>query len=130
MARTNQGIFKKLICKYEIIKNEYEQVRKDYYSGGNWNGNGDFFSDFALPADRVYCMANDLADEISVMMNATKFEKKDIKEKYEKMLSESQEKARDIKNIFDETLESIKMIGGITDLEQRTLDRLRIYSLF
>ena len=127
MARTNQGVFKKLKNEYKVLENEYEQVMGYYFNDGNWTGNGDFFSDFAYSAERVYCDAINLAHEISGMMNATKFEEKDKKEKYEKMLYNSQEIARDIKNVFERTLELIKMSGFITDAEQRTLDKLMIY---
>ena len=128
MARTNQGIFKELKNKYKALVNEYEQVMNKYFSDGNWNGYGDFFADFSYSAEYVYCEANDLAYEIRGMMKATKFEDKDKKEKYEKMLSASQEIARDIKNVFDRTLELIKISGGgFTDAEQRTLDGLKIY---
>lgn len=128
MARTNQGIFKELKNKYKALENEYEKVMEDYFSGGNWNGYGDFIADFSYSADNVYYKANDLAFEIRGMLKATKFEDKDKKEKYEEMLSESLEIARGIKNVFDRTLELIKMSGdGFTDAEQRTLDALRIY---
>ena len=128
MARTNQGIFKELRNKYKVLENEYEQVMKEYFSDGNWNGNSDFFSDFAYSADRIYCEANDLAHEISSMVNATKFEKEDNKEKYKQMISASQEIARDMKKIFDGLLELIKISGGgITDMEQSTLNCLEIY---
>lgn len=127
MARTNQGVFKKLQNEYKVLENEYEQVMKEYFSDGDWNGTGDFFSDFAYSADRVYRDATNLAYEIKGMMNATKFEEEDNTKKYKQMLSDSQEKARDIKREFERILKLFKMSGGISDMEQRTLDNLMIY---
>ena len=128
MARINQGIFKKLINEYKSIEKEYKQVMGEYFSDGHWNCNGDFFSDFAYSADNIYREANDLAYEIKGMMNTAKFEEKGNEEKYEQMLSASQEIAENIKKAFDDTLKLIIISGGLTAMEQGTLNILAIYS--
>lgn len=87
-----------------------------------------FFSDFAYSADDIYSTATDLIYTLKGMLDATKFESKETKEKYEKMLHRAKKIKKDIKGIFKSTFKLIKSDDSITDAEQRTLDNLKIYS--
>lgn len=73
--------------------------------------------------------ANNFESEIQGMLDSTKFEDADKRAKYENMQQSSQEIRYDIKSKFDEVLSMIKMSGGyISDVEQRTLNKLSIYN--
>lgn len=129
MARTNQGIFTKLSQDFRNLETEYNNAISQYFGNGEWNCNCDFFSDFAYSADAIYMDANNFESKIQAMLDSTKFEDTDKREKYENMQQLSQEIRYDIKSKFDEVLSMIKMSGGyISDVEQRTLNKLSIYN--
>lgn len=128
MPRTNQGVFNKLSNEFKSLQIEYNQAIMQYFSSGEWNSNYDFFSDFTYTADSIYIKANSLSNDIGGMLNATKFESADKKNKYQDMLLSAQKMAEEIKNKFDDTLNLIKLSGGgLSDSEQRTVDKLNIY---
>lgn len=131
MPRTNQGAFKKILHDFTGLESEYSHANIQYFGTGQWNCNYDFFSDFAYTADAIYIHANSVENAIEGMLNSTKFEEKDIKEKYEEMKLRSQQIRYDIQSKFDEVLSMIKLSGGyISDVEQRTLDKLSIYKRY
>ena len=129
MPRTNQGVFKKIKNNFKSLDMEYNDAIKQYFRNGDWNNNYDFISDFAYTADSIYTNANNLSYEIGGMLNATKFESEDKKEKYQYLFFSAQQMADDIKNKFDVVHDIInKYGGGFSNKEQITLEGLSIYS--
>lgn len=127
MARTNQGIFQKLINKFESLQMEYEQAIEQYFEDGDYDSNCDFFSDFAHTADSVYIQADELMSDIKGMLQATKFEDKENQEKYQEILLSVEQIKNEVKEKFDNILEMINISGGCSEIERETLDNLCIY---
>lgn len=132
MARTNQAIFKKLINSFNDLQNQYETSIRDYFNCGEWNSDIDgFFTGFAYAADSIYTDANELIGNINGMLNSTKFEEDETKERYQTMLLQCQNIRNDIKFKFDHTLNLFEISGNyLTDIEKRTVGKLNIYSGF
>lgn len=127
MARTNQGFFHKLITRYETLQMEYEEAIEQYFIGGEWDCNYDFFSDFAYTADLIYTQAGELESDIKGMLQATKFESEKKEEKYQDMLLAVEKIKDEVKEKFDNILEMFNISGGWSEIEQETLENMSIY---
>lgn len=128
MPRTNQGIFKKIRNEFKSLKAAYEQVIKKYFPDEEWNCDYDFLTDFAYGADELYTNANSLANTISGMLNATKFEEAEKEKDFKEMLSDTQDIAFDLKRRFDDTLHLFFQNGGLSEIERETLEKFQIYT--
>lgn len=127
MARTNQGIFDKITKDNKSLNKDYQQAIEMYFPSGEWDNNYDFFSDFAYTADSIYNAAIELKGVIDGMLKSTKFEEEDNEQKYQTMKESVQDIEYEIKSKFNSVLDMIKRSGYISDVEQRTLDKLNIY---
>jgi len=126
MARTDQGIFKKLRKRFQELKEQYNSF---LFMAKRAEEGKILFSDFAKMADDVYCEADSLIGEINGMLRATKFESNEKEKYYKDMESTIENMKWDTKSEFDRILFLIKQCGGLFDSEENELRGYRIYTV-
>lgn len=127
MARTNQGIFKKIRNEYDELYNCYTSISNRYFPNGIWNCNYDFVTDFAFSADYIYRDAKALSTKIDTMLTCTKFEMERNTHEFMEMSKKCKEIEQDIKYKFDDILGQILYGGYLSESEEETLNSMTIY---
>lgn len=124
MARTNQGVFKKILDENRRLDKEYKNVIVKYQADSS---SIDFFSELAYISDYLYNDLGKLASDVHGMLLSTKMENSDTEKTYRTIESSALERQNEIKQMFRHRLEEIKIGGGfLTEAEQETIDKLSI----
>ena len=124
MPRINQGIFNKILRRYNELCAEYDRVVKLYDTGDFL----DFIVDCGHPTGQLYDDIEKLVQEIRIVLGTTKFEIENNEEKYKGLAEELMSLQANIEERFYEVIESIYRAGGLSDVEIRTIDRYGIWS--
>ena len=125
MPRTNQGVFNKIKTDYNGLVADYVCYQEQNFKDGEYNCNRDFFSDFAYDADGVFRKCNNTINSLQGLLQTTKFEMADKENEYRNMLASAESMRSEIASEFSSLLSNFN--GDISDVEQRTLDKLDVY---
>lgn len=124
MARTNQGVFKRILEESRRLDNEYKIIVSKYLEDPS---SIDFFSDLAYSSDYLYRDLGNLIGDVHGMLLATKMESMDTENTYKGIENTAIEHQNEIQRLFRNRVEEIKTSGGfLTEAEQETIAKLAI----
>ena len=124
MARTDQGVFKRLRNQYKEMKADYEEHVASYGDPPEDNG---FFDGLAQTSSTLFDEVKVLEGEISGMLSSTKFEDDVRRKEYEDMKSNLHNIAEDLQQKFKERRDLIAMgRDGLSGIEKRTIEMMKI----
>lgn len=126
MSRTNQGIFTIIKNDFNELESEYNNFSITFFNKYGYSYNGDFFSDFAYSAEAVYIKSRNVKSQLFELLRTTKFEMDTKREEYQWLLEKAAFFERDVVLKFNNAYNTIAQ-NGLTDVEQRTLDKMSIY---
>lgn len=120
MARTNQGVFRATLNRYDELITRYEYIMTHNYDELD-------FLDFLVDCGELYDDIDEFKHELNGTLKTVKFELDCNSNKYENMTNELQSAQSEIERRFREVKSSVEYTGGFSDVEIDTLDR---YSLW
>jgi len=118
MARTNQGIFKEILEKNTNYNVEYDSLLQRYGAGDDLS----FFEGLAQESEDFYRDIGSFCSELDGMLNATKFESNQTREKYEGIMNDAKNMQRDIEQKFNEAIRVLQESGPLSDSEMATIE--------
>lgn len=124
MARTNQGIFKVFLKRYNNLVSSYNETMSEYKNGVDL----DFFEGLAQRSGDLYDNMDSFLRELTGMTKSTKFELQTGNEqKYDDMYKDIENKQIELKSNFNDCVTQIKNGSGLEESEIKTIDRYKIY---
>lgn len=123
MARTNQGIFKKMRKRFDNLQAEYNDLK------GQYNGEIglDFFEGLAQDSGSLYDKLKEFVDNLKGMIDSTKFESNEIKQEFCMMLDDAKNMREELRTYFNRMVKMIEESGGLSDIEIETIEDYSIW---
>ncbi len=122
MARINQGIFEKILNQRCELMVKYTEIMLAYPE----NVDRSFFEGVSKRCEDLYNEMDEFIGELRGIMEATKFEEATNKDKYIEILEEIEDKQEELKQYFNYCVEQLGKGGGLSDSENRTIEKYRI----
>lgn len=119
MAITNQGIFKKILKRYDELNFKYKHITREYDKEMEI---GDFVSNLAYLSYDLYNDLDELYNDVESLLHSTKFETIDKQQKYVEIRDITYAMKIEIRQLFRNRVNNIK--NAMTDAERETITDL------